>query len=88
MCQLFRFSRAGATNIKIFFITDQYIYVSLKTIVYDEKNETFRKDQLSIIFLKNLVITIQEFPGEIFNNIKNRILQDKGRIRKMEDLKS
>lgn len=64
-------------------ITDEYIFATLKMIVFDENEETFTKDQLSIILLENLVVTFQEFPGDVFNSIRERIHQNKGRIRKM-----
>lgn len=64
--------------------SDDYIYTTLKMIIYDEKNETFTKEQLSVILLKNVVITIQEVPGDIFQKIRDRIKTDTGRIRKSE----
>jgi len=64
-------------------ITDSYVYVTLKMIIYDNKKETFVKEQLSLILLNNLVITIQEIPGDIFDGLRGRILQDKGKVRKM-----
>jgi magnesium transporter len=64
-------------------ITDNYVYVTLKMIIYDNKKETFIKEQLSIILLNNLVITIQEIPGDIFDSLRARILKNKGKIRKM-----
>ncbi len=64
-------------------VADNYTYVTLKMIIYDHDKETFIKEQLSLILLKNIVITIQELPGDIFDSIRARILQDKGKIRKM-----
>lgn len=65
-------------------INNDYIYIVLKMISYDEKNQTFVNEQLSIILLDNLVITTQELPGDLFNNIRERIIQQKGRIRKLK----
>lgn len=64
-------------------INDDYIYVTLKMVFYDNEKETFTKEQLSIIFLKNLIVTIQEIPGDVFDNIRERVLMNKGRVRKM-----
>tara|TARA_R110002072_G_scaffold534_7_gene4091 strand:- start:1963 stop:3018 length:1056 start_codon:yes stop_codon:yes gene_type:complete len=62
---------------------EDYIYTTLKMISYDEESEKFIREQISIILLKNTVITFQQFPEDIFNSIRLRIKEGKGRVRKM-----
>jgi len=40
-------------------------------------------DHISIIIMKNVLITIQEIPGDSFGDIRKRILENIGQIRKM-----
>jgi magnesium transporter len=48
----------------------------------DEEIEEFRFDQISMIIMGNIVITFQEIPGDPFNGIRKRILEDLGQVRK------
>jgi len=41
-------------------------------------------DQLSIIIKNNVLLTFQELSGDLLNNIRKKILEDTGEIRKME----
>ena len=51
----------------------------------EQNNEVdeFLIDQVSIILMENVIITFQEIPGDPFNNIRRKILDDIGEIRKM-----
>jgi len=40
-------------------------------------------DHISIIIMKNVLITVQEIPGDSFGDIRKRILENIGQIRKM-----
>jgi magnesium transporter len=63
--------------------SESYIYVVLKMLYIDDaKNET-QVEQVSLVFGKNFVISFQEREGDIFENIRERIRNGKGRIRKM-----
>ena len=62
---------------------DNYIYLILKMLYHDETNSEIQTEQVSIILSKNIVISFQEKPGDIFNNVRERIRNGKGRIRKM-----
>jgi len=46
--------------------------------------DEFIIDQISIIIMKNVIFTFQEIQGDAFNNIRKKILQNVGEIRKME----
>lgn len=60
-----------------------YIYIVLKMLYYDEKEDETKVEQVSLILGKNFVISFQEREGDIFNRIRERIRNGKGRIRKM-----
>jgi magnesium transporter len=60
-----------------------YIYTILKMIYYDESNDRIGVEQVSLIIGKNYVISFQEKPGDVFNFVRERIRNDKGRVRKM-----
>jgi len=49
----------------------------------DEINE-LSIDQISIIIMKNVLLTFQELSGDSFNSIRKKLLEDAGEIRKME----
>ena len=62
---------------------DNYLFIVLKMLQYDEtKNET-KTEQVSLILGSNFVISFQENEGDVFNPIRERIKSDRGRIRKM-----
>ncbi|MCJ7472874.1 MAG: magnesium/cobalt transporter CorA [Actinobacteria bacterium] len=61
---------------------ENYIYIVLKMLSYDEKEEEISSEQVSLILGKNYVISLQESEGDIFNPIRERIKNGKGRVRK------
>lgn len=60
-----------------------YIFIVLKMLEYDSKKSEIKSEQLSLILGENFVISFQETEGDIFNPIRDRIRNAKGRIRKM-----
>jgi len=60
-----------------------YILIVLKMLYYDEKNDGTNVEQVSLIVGTNFVISFQEKEGDIFDSIRDRIRNAKGRIRKM-----
>lgn len=62
---------------------ENYIYIVLKMLEYNEKGGEILTEQMSIIVGSNFVISFQEKEGDIFNPIRERIRNGKGRIRKM-----
>ncbi|MFH1338894.1 MAG: magnesium/cobalt transporter CorA [Candidatus Omnitrophota bacterium] len=60
-----------------------YIFVVFKMLYYDEKENEIRVEQVSVILGANFVISFQEKEGDVFNPIRERIRNAKGRIRKM-----
>ncbi len=64
---------------------EEYIYVVLKMLTFDGENDTVASEQVSIILGKGTIITFQEkIGGDVFELIRSRIRNDKGRIRKMK----
>src|SRR3989338_6934382 len=60
-----------------------YIYVVLK-MIFEDKNNEIATEQISMVIGKNFVISFQEgIEGDVFNAIRERIRNGKGRIRKM-----
>jgi magnesium transporter len=59
------------------------IYVVLKMIELDGAGTEIATDQLSLVFGTNFVLSFQEKPGDMFDPIRERLRQGKGRIRKM-----
>lgn len=63
---------------------EDYIFVVLKMLYYDEKDNEVKSEQVSLILGSNFVISFQEQEGDVFNYVRERIRSGKGRIRKME----
>ncbi len=61
---------------------DENIYTVLKMINISTEEVEF--EQLSVVFGKNYVITVQEQEGDIYEPIRERIQLSKGEIRKSE----
>ena len=49
----------------------------------DNYEKEFIIDQVSIVLMEKVLITFQEIPGDSFNNVRRRILDNIGDIRKM-----
>ena len=60
-----------------------YIYIVLKMLSQSNKNNGIMTEQISLILGPNFVISFQEMEGDIFDPIRERIRNGKGRIRKM-----
>ena len=59
-----------------------YIFIVLKMLYYDKKDNEIQVEQVSLILGKNYVISFQEREGDVFNAIRERIRNNIGRIRK------
>ncbi len=62
---------------------DDYIFIVLKMLYCDEGDAEIRAEQVSIILGSNFVLSFQERAGDIFNPLRERIRNAKGRVRKM-----
>ena len=62
---------------------EKYLFVVLKMLYFDDKTQTVLSEQVSIVLASNYVISFQENIGDVFDPIRNRIRNAKGRLRKM-----
>ena len=60
-----------------------YIFIVLKMLYYEEREDQTNSEQVSLIVGSNFVISFQEKEGDIFDPVRERIRNAKGRIRKM-----
>lgn len=61
--------------------SDKYLFVVTKMFFFPDKE--IKSEQLSLILGPNYLISFQEQEGDVFNLIRERIRNDKGKIRKM-----
>lgn len=61
---------------------DDYIFVVLKMLSFDERSNETRSEQVSLILGRSFVLSFQENVGDIFDPVRNRIREGKGRIRR------
>jgi len=57
-----------------------YLFVVLKMMYYDA-NETLISEQVSLVLGQNYVLTFQESEGDVFDTLRDRIRNAKGRVR-------
>ena len=62
---------------------DKHIFIVLRMLSFDEETQTIESEQISIVLGENYVISFQERIGDVFDPIRERIRNAKGRIRKM-----
>ena len=60
-----------------------YLFVVAKMLQYNEQKDQIVEEQISLILGSNFVISFQEQEGDIFDPIRERIRQKKGRVRTM-----
>jgi len=61
---------------------EDYVYVVLKMLDYNEEDDEIGAEQISIVLGQNFVISFQEKEGDVFEPIRERIRKNKGRIRR------
>ncbi len=62
---------------------DDYLYIVLKMLTFDEKHKKVETEQMSLILGPNFVISFQERGSDIFDRTRGRIRNNKGKVRKM-----
>lgn len=62
---------------------DDYLFLVFRMFSYDNRNHGILSEQVSLIIGKNFVISLQETEGDVFDPIRDRLRQAKGRLRKM-----
>ena len=61
---------------------DNYLFVVLNMLSYNQETRAVESEQVSFIIGPNYVISFQERVGDVFDEIRQRIRNAKGRIRK------
>jgi magnesium transporter len=63
---------------------DDYLYIVLKMLYYNEKTGEITTEQISLIVGPNYVLSFQEgIEGDVFTQLRERIRNNKSRVRKM-----
>jgi len=62
---------------------EKYIFIVLTMLTCTGDNHTVETEQVSIVLSSNFVISFQERVGDVFEQIRDRLRNAKGRIRKM-----
>jgi magnesium transporter len=61
----------------------KYLYIVLRMLDGSQKNDGINTEQVSLILGSNFVLSFQEAGGDVFDPVRDRIRNNKGRIRKM-----
>lgn len=61
---------------------DDYLYVVLKMLTYDDNAGRVRAEQVSLVLGHNFLISFQEAEGDVFDAVRERIRRGRGRIRR------
>jgi len=61
---------------------DKYTYVAAQMITYNSETHQINTEQLSVVFWENILISFQEKPGDLFDDIRDRIKQNLGKLRR------
>ncbi|MGM0441978.1 MAG: magnesium/cobalt transporter CorA, partial [Elusimicrobiota bacterium] len=62
---------------------EEYLYASLKMFYLDDASEEVKFEQVSLAVGNKYVLSFQERKGDVFEPVRNRIRNSKGKIRKM-----
>lgn len=61
---------------------EDYILIVLKMIYYNDKKKEIVTEQVSLVLVEQYVFSFQEFEGDVFDEVRQRILTGKGNVRK------
>ncbi|HEX2923528.1 MAG TPA: magnesium/cobalt transporter CorA [Chloroflexota bacterium] len=62
---------------------EDYLFIVLKTLHWDDKTSATDFEQASIVVGRNFVLTFQERETDVFEPVRQRLRNDKSRIRKL-----
>ena len=60
-----------------------YLYLVVRMLYIPSAGDEIQSEQLSFILTENCLITFQERAGDVFDEVRDRIRQNHGRVRKM-----
>lgn len=61
---------------------DDHLFITLKMLQFDEGTRQVKAEQLSLLFTEDFLISFQEQEGDLFDNVRQRLEQSRGQIRK------
>lgn len=61
---------------------EHYFFVVLKMIYWNADENDLEIEQVSFLLLRNIVVSFQEKPGDVFNPVRERLRRGMGRTRK------
>jgi magnesium transporter len=61
---------------------DDHVLFSIKMLSINKEKNSIEKEQMSFVLGKNYLISFQEDEGDVFNPIRDRIIHNKGRVRR------
>ena len=64
-------------------VFDEYVYLVVRMHHHHEETGEIASEQISFVLGDNFLLTFQETVGDTFDSVRNRIQQNKGRVRKM-----
>lgn len=64
-------------------VFENYIFITMKSNLYDKNTKSLHVEQISLILGKNFVITFQEKPSEVFKPTYDHLLNTQNRIRQL-----
>ena len=62
---------------------ESHVFIVLKMSMFDENKNDISSEQVSLLLGANFVISFQETEGDVFEPVRDRLRNAKGRIRKM-----
>ncbi|MDA3850641.1 MAG: magnesium/cobalt transporter CorA [Spirochaetaceae bacterium] len=57
------------------------VFFVIKMLRYDTQKKTIVAEQFSLVIMQDILLTFQEYPGDVFENVRTRLRTGKGRIR-------
>ena len=61
---------------------EDYLFIVLKMLTYDGSSKSIVSEQISLVLGRNFVLSFQETEGDVFDSVRSRIRNSKGRFRK------
>lgn len=61
---------------------EQYLYLVLRMFMVKDEDQKMLDEQLSFVMKENVLVTFQEFEGDVFNHVRRRLHEGRGMIRK------
>ena len=57
------------------------IFITIRALSFDKESRTIKTEHVAIYFRKGLIISFQENETDLFEQVRNRIQSDRGRVR-------